>query len=352
MSPPSASGPAADRLDPKQSAKEAGLVYVTDETPGIRRKRWGRGFTYFDVDGERITDPERRAQYEEMAIPPAWTDVWISPSPRGHIQATGRDAKGRKQYIYHERWHEVRNETKFHRLLEMGRALPALRERLDRDCRRRGLDRAKVVATVISLLDETLIRVGNPEYARENESFGLTTLLCRHVEVNTRTVRFEFLGKGGKEQEVAIRDRRLARLVAVCHELPGHELFQYLDADDRRHPVDSDDVNRYLKEATGHDLTAKDFRTWGASAAAALALRDAGRPGSDKEADQTVREVIEQVAEELGNTPAVARQFYIDPRVVEAYRSEELMEISRQPRKGLEVGESILLRLLEAQVEV
>lgn len=337
----------APRPDPEESARRAGLVYASDEAPGITRRRQGRGWSYRRPDGGLISRGEERDRLEALAIPPAWTEVWINPSPRGHIQATGRDARGRKQYIYHDAWHEVRNHTKFHRLLTVGRALPALRERVDEALRHRVLDRDKVVATVVRLLDETLIRIGNPEYAQENESFGLTTLLCEHVEIHTRTVRFRFTGKSGKDQEVALQDRRLARLVGSCQELPGQTLFQWQDDGGTCHPVDSDDVNRYLREATGVDLTAKDFRTWGGSATATLAFREAGRPESDAREDEVVLEVIDATAERLGNTRAVAREFYVDPRVIAAYRSGRLLEISRRPLKGLDAGESILRRLLE-----
>lgn len=339
----------AQRPDPRESARRAGLVYATDESAGITRQRRGRGWSYRRPDGSLIPHGDERDRLEALAVPPAWTEVWINPSPRGHIQATGRDAKGRKQYIYHDAWHEVRNDTKFHRLLDVGRALPDLRERVDEVLRHRALDREKVVATVVRLLDETLIRIGNPEYAAANESFGLTTLLCEHVEINTRTVRFQFTGKSGKEQEVALRDRRLARLVGTCQELPGQNLFQWQDDDGTCHPVDSDDVNRFLREATGIDLTAKDFRTWGGSATATLALREAGAPESETQADEVVLGVIDLTAERLGNTRAVAREFYIDPRVIDAYRSGRLMEVSRRPLKGLDAGESILRRLLEAE---
>ena len=260
--------------DPQVSAEEAGLRYVSDTMPGVRRRRAGKGFSYIDTNGRRIADPERIAWFNGLAIPPAWTDVWISPIKRGHIQATGRDARGRKQYRYHPRWREVRDEAKYGRLIEFARALPAIRRRADRDLRRRGLPREKVLALVVRLLEATLIRVGNEEYARENRSFGLSTLRDRHVKGNGSNLRFSFKGKSGKEHDVPISDRRLARLVKQCQEMPGQELFQYVDDDGRRQSIDSGDVNDYLRAISGQDFTAKDFRTWAGTVAASMALQD------------------------------------------------------------------------------
>ena len=237
--------------DPELHAEEAGLRYITDDRPGVRRRRAGKGFFYLGTDGGRITDPERIAWFNGLAIPPAWTEVWISPMKRGHIQATGRDARGRKQYRYHPRWREIRDQAKYGRTIEFARALPRIRRRTDRDLRRRGLRREKVLALVVRLLEATLIRVGNDEYVRENRSYGLSTMRTRHVEVEGAKIRFTFRGKGGKDHEIDVRDRRLVRLVRQCQELPGQELFQYLDADGRRQDVTSDDVNDYLREISG-----------------------------------------------------------------------------------------------------
>ncbi|MGH2446731.1 MAG: DNA topoisomerase IB, partial [Candidatus Limnocylindria bacterium] len=260
--------------DPRAHAEEAGLRYVTDALPGVRRRRAGMGFSYVGPDGERIADPDRRAWFEGLAIPPAWTDVWISPIRRGHMQATGRDARGRKQYRYHPRWRPVRDEAKYGRLIEFARALPRIRRRTERDLRRRGLPREKVLALVIRLLESTLIRVGNEEYARDNDSFGLSTLRDRHVEWDGSDLHLTFRGKSGKEHAVRVRDRRLARLVRQCQEIPGYELFQYLDAAGERQSIDSEDVNDYLRDISGEEFTAKDFRTWAGTVAASMALTE------------------------------------------------------------------------------
>ncbi|MGH2417944.1 MAG: DNA topoisomerase IB, partial [Candidatus Limnocylindria bacterium] len=237
--------------DPELHAEEAGLRYLTDDVPGVRRRRAGKGFAYIGPDGGRVTDPDRIAWIKRLAIPPAWTDVWIAPIERGHVQATGRDARGRKQYRYHPRWREVRDEAKYGRLIEFARALPRIRRRTDRDLRRRGLPREKVLALVVRLLETTLIRVGNEEYARDNGSFGLATLRSRHVKGDGSDLRFTFKGKSGKEHEVPVRDRRLARLVMQCQELPGQELFQYVDESGDRQSIDSEAVNDYLREISG-----------------------------------------------------------------------------------------------------
>jgi DNA topoisomerase-1 len=258
--------------DPVESARVAGLTYVTEGRPGLARKRARKSFIYIDADGRRVRDPATLARIGALAIPPAWRDVWICASPHGHIQAVGRDARGRKQYRYHPRWREVRDETKYARMLSFAAALPAIRARVRADLARPGLPRAKVLATVVKLLETTLIRVGNAEYARANGSFGLTTLRARHVSVRGASMRFEFRGKGGKPHAVDVRDPRLARVVKRCQELPGQELFQYVDDDGRRQSIDSADVNRYLREAAGEEFTAKDFRTWSGTVLAALAL--------------------------------------------------------------------------------
>jgi DNA topoisomerase-1 len=249
-------------VDPEATAEEAGLRYVNDAMPGIRRRRAGRGFTYAGTDGRRLTDRRVLARIRALAIPPAWTDVWICPIARGHLQATGRDARGRKQYRYHARWREVRDEAKYGRMVAFGQALPRIRRRVEADLALPGLPRERVLAAVVRLLEKTAVRVGNEEYARENRSFGLTTLRNRHAEVGTSRIRFRFRGKGGKETEVELNDRRLARIVARCQELPGQALFTYLDEDGEPRTVDSADVNEYLREISGEEFTAKDFRTW------------------------------------------------------------------------------------------
>jgi DNA topoisomerase-1 len=309
----------SDIADPISSARAAGLRYVDDSQPGLRRRRSGKTFIVLDARGRRVRDRETLRRVRHLAIPPAWTDVWISPSPDGHVQATGRDARGRKQYRYHPRWRAVRDETKYARMLGFARALPALRARVDADLRRPGLPREKVLATVVRLLETTFIRVGNEEYARHNKSFGLTTLRDNHVDVRGSTLRFDFRGKGGKRHEVGVTDGRLARVVRRCQELPGQELFQYVDDDGTRRTVDSADVNAYLREVTGEDFTAKDFRTWAGTVLAALALQELHASSSATQAKKNVLRAVEAVARQLGNTPAICRKCYVHPGVIEAY---------------------------------
>lgn len=314
--------------DPEETAKEAGLRYVNDSMPGIRREPVGDGFRYIGVDGAPTEDERLLARARALAIPPAWTDVWIAPTSRGHIQATGRDEKGRKQYRYHPRWRAVRDETKYARMIAFAQALPYIREVVSADLGRSGLPREKVLATVVRLLDETDIRVGNAEYARENESFGLTTLENRHVEVSGSTLRFEFRGKSGKNHVAEVTDRRVARIVKRCQELPGHELFQYLDDTGERRVVESSDVNEYLHSVTGQDFTAKDFRTWGGTVAAARALRDLGGYDSEAQAKHNIVQAVKAAAEQLGNTPAICRKCYVHPSVVDAYMNGSLLSTS------------------------
>ena len=334
----------------RRAARSAGLRYVSDEQPGIRRRRCGRGFTYLGPDGERIADPAERGRLAALVIPPAWTEVWICPRPDGHLQATGRDDAGRKQYLYHPRWRDERDATKFERLAPFGRTLPRLRARLDQDLGRPGLPRERVLAATVRLLDATLLRIGSPAYARDNGSYGLTTLEDDHVEVTSRSLRFEFPGKGGKEAAIDLRDRRLARLVGRCQDLPGQALFQYEDEAGEIRRVDSGDVNEYLVETTGEDFTAKDFRTWGASVLVARALREAGPAGSKRAAERQVLEAIDGAAEALGNTRAVCRDSYIHPAVPEAYRDGWLFDLGPlRKRRGLEEGEPLLLAVLERE---
>lgn len=305
-------------LDALHSAAEAGLIYTVDSAPGIRRVRRGRGHSYLNADGARISAAERK-RIEALVIPPAWKDVWICPSHRGHLQATGRDQRGRKQYLYHPSWRAVRDEAKFTQLADFGAALPDLRRRVAQDLSQGGLTRAKVVAAVVSLLDKTLIRVGNEEYRRDNGTFGLTTLGDEHVEIDGSMLRFKFLGKSGIEHEVDLRDRRLARVVRACHELGGRELFTYVGDDGQPVRVDSCDANEYLSLAVGQSVTVKNFRTWGASVIVAEELHDAG--GVD---DKAVIEAIDLAAATLGNTRTVCRNSYVDPRVIDAARSGSL----------------------------
>jgi len=311
--------PAAAPPPPQESAAEAGLRYVSDTSPGIRRKRSGTGFTYVGQDGKRITDQKTVERIRKLAIPPAYTDVWICPMPNGHLQATGRDARGRKQYRYHPRWREVRDETKFGRMVAFSEVLPRLRARVEADLGRAGLPREKVLATVVRLLECTNIRVGNDEYARANGSYGLTTLKDKHVEVSGGSLRFSFTGKSGKTHQVELSDRRLARIVQRCRDVPGEELFQYLDDDGARQTIGSGDVNDYLREISGQEFTAKDFRTWAGTMLAVRALRDLGPMDTEREAKSAIVRAVDQVAEQLNNTRAVCRKYYIHPTVLETY---------------------------------
>ncbi|HUQ16414.1 MAG TPA: DNA topoisomerase IB [Candidatus Saccharimonadales bacterium] len=346
---------AADAID---AAKAAGLRYVSDDAPGITRARSGRGFSYRDPAGALIRDRAEVARIRRLAIPPAWTSVWICANPLGHLQATGRDARGRKQYRYHDRWREVRDGTKYGRMIDFGAALPKIRTRTDTDLRRQGLPREKVLATVVRLLEGTLIRVGNEEYAKENRSFGLTTMQNRHVDVSGGTMLFRFRGKSGVQHEVDVRDRRLAPVVRRCQELPGQDLFQYVGDDGEPHGIGSDDVNAYVKEISGEDFTAKDFRTWAGTVLAVRALEELDGYESEAEAKRQVQTAVESVARRLGNTRAVCRKCYIHPAVLEAYldgslrRSPDSLRrgVKAPERNGLTAEEGRVLRVLKARV--
>ncbi|HEV8132044.1 MAG TPA: DNA topoisomerase IB [Acidobacteriota bacterium] len=312
--------------DPVATAKAAGLHYVSDARPGIRRKRAGKSFTYIDVDGKRLRDPVQLHRIKSLASPPAWTVVWICSVPYGHIQATGRDARGRKQYRYHSKWRKLRDETKYNRMLAFGEALPMIRQRVAEDMAKPDLSRENVLATVVRLLETTLIRVGNEEYVRENRSFGLTTMRDQHVDIAGSKLRFHFQGKSGKEHTVSITDRRLAKIVKRCQEIPGYELFQYLDEEGDRQSIDSADVNEYLRQITGEDFTAKDFRTWAGTVLFALALQEFESFDSKTQAKKNVVHAIEKVAEKLGNTPNICRKCYIHPGIIEAYLDGSILE--------------------------
>jgi DNA topoisomerase-1 len=327
---------------------DVGLRHVSDATPGIRRRRRGKHFDYRDAKGAPIEDAEVLARIRALAVPPAWTDVWICPHSNGYLQATGRDKRGRKQYRYHSHWREVREESKFDRLVQFAAALPALRERVDSDLSQRGITRERVLATVVRLLETTRMRVGNEEYARSNGSYGLTTLRNEHAEVATATVSFTFRGKSGKEHAVRVHDRRLARIVRQCRDLPGHELFEYLDEAGERHSVSSTDVNEYIREIAGQQFTAKDFRTWTGTVLAALALRAVGLPDSEAEGARKVKEALETVSAALGNTVAVCRKSYVHPSVVDAYLSGRVIEPDVRDVPGLSQEESATLALLRA----
>jgi DNA topoisomerase I len=329
-----------------EAAEDAGLRYVNDDQPGFSRQRKGEEFEYLDQKGKPIRDEQRLLRIKRLAIPPAWTEVWICPSSNGHIQATGRDARRRKQYRYHERWREIRDENKFDRLVNFGKALPKIRRRLKKDLALSGLPREKVLATIVQLLERSLIRVGNEEYARENKSFGLTTMQDRHVDVKGSKLRFRFRGKSGRQHEVDVTDRRIARIVSKLQDLPGQSLFQYLDDEGKVRDITSQDVNEYLREITGEDFTAKDFRTWAGTVLAAIALRAAGEFETKTQAKANIKNAIEAVAKVLGNTPAICRQCYIHPAILETYLNGDSIDGLKQ-ETAKELTQSAVLKLLQ-----
>ena len=318
--------------DPATVARDAGLRYVNDDSPGIRRVKRGRSFGYIDPEGRAIRDAETLARIKALAIPPAWTEVWICPRADGHIQATGRDDRGRKQYRYHARWRSVRDEAKYGRTLAFGRALAKIRRATERDLKLPGLPRRKVLAAVVRLLETTLIRIGNDEYARDNHSFGLTTMRDRHARVKGATVEFRFRGKSGINHTVSIDDRRLARVVGRCQELPGQELLQYLDDDGEIRDIGSDDVNEYLRAIAGEEFTAKDFRTWAGTVLAMIALQEFEAFDSQAQARKNIVRAIESVARRLGNTPSVCRKCYIHPGILDAYLDGTTLELAPRAR--------------------
>lgn len=340
---------------PHEAARAAGLRYVTDEMPGIRRKLAGKHFAFYNPNGRKIRDQAEIARIRALAIPPAYTDVWISPIAHGHLQATGRDARGRKQYRYHKRWREVRDETKYGRMIAFAKALPKMRKIIDQHMALPGLPREKVLATVVQLLETTLIRVGNEEYAKDNKSYGLTTMKDQHVQISGSTLRFKFKGKSGVRHAINLHDRRLARIVQACRDIPGQDLFQYEDDDGQHQSIDSQDVNAYIKEISGDDFTAKDFRTWVGTVTCALTL--AGLPAIESESDKkkTVVEAIKLVAERLGNTPAVCRKCYVHPSIIDHYLETGMLKPLataavrdfRVPTTGLRPEEKAVVRLLE-----
>jgi DNA topoisomerase-1 len=343
--------------DPEQAALSAGLRYVTDDSPGLRREPARDGFTFLRAGGAEVRDEATLQRIRSLAIPPAWTEVWICPTADGHLQATGRDARGRKQYRYHPRFREVRDETKYGHMLEFARALPALREKIARHMALRGLPREKVLATVVHLLETTLIRVGNDDYAKENKSFGLTTLRDRHVEVEGTKLRFDFKGKSGKTWRLQVQDRRVANIIKACQELPGQRLFQYTDDDGDPREVTSSDVNEYLREVSGSDITAKDFRTWAGTVMAALALQEVEKVDTQAAMKKNVRAAVESVAARLGNTPAICRKCYVHPEVFAAYAEGELLlQVGRRAEQALaqpgrlKPEERAVLTLLEARL--
>jgi DNA topoisomerase-1 len=340
------------------AADEAGLNYVTDQSPGLIRRRAGRRFVYLDTRGRRIKDPETLMRIRSLAIPPAWRDVWICPEARGHLQATGRDARGRKQHRYHPRWRETRDSAKFSRTIAFGRALPRIRRKVARDLRRPGLGREKVLAAMVRLLETTLIRIGNEEYLKQNHSVGLSTMRNRHVSIRGGVLHFNFRGKSGKQHEIDLKDPRLARIVRRIQELPGQELFQYLDQDGTTQKISSTDVNAYLREIAGAEFSAKDFRTWSGTVLAAFTLREFGQFKNQKQARRNLVSAIEDVARRLGNTPTICRKCYIHPAVMDGYLDGKTIGVLKAraaadlyaPSSSLSADEKAVLAFLQSHL--
>lgn len=343
--------------DPTLSAEWAGLRYTSDEKPGITRKKAGKGFYYLDQKGEKVTDEKALDRINKLVIPPAWTEVWIAKTAKGHLQATGRDAKGRKQYLYHPEWQKARNLTKFGRMIAFGKSLPALRERIQNDIQSRELDKRKVTALVVSIMDNALIRIGNRAYAKSNKSYGLTTLRDRHVSFNGSTVTFSFVGKKGVEQKIDLKDRRLAQLVKKCKDIPGYDLFQYYDEDGERQTLESGDVNEYLREVTEYDFTAKDFRTWGGTVRMVECLERVIDESPEIDKEKGIKEAVKEVARGLGNTPTVCSKYYIHPEVVNLFREDKLLNYLKKhdPSKSkiehLSNMENFVLKMLEKSLK-
>lgn len=339
--------------DPVASAKAAGLRYVSDEMPGIRRVSRGKHFVYVGTDGKEIDDERELARIKALAVPPAYTDVWICPFANGHLQATGRDARGRKQYRYHKRWREIRDETKYGRMIAFAQTLPQIRKRVEADIALPGLPREKVLAAVVQLLETTAIRVGNDEYAKDNGSFGLTTLRNGHAKVDGSTVRFSFRGKSGIRHAIDLQDRRLARIVRKCQDLPGQQLLEYVDEDGATHAIDSADVNEYIRAISGEDFSAKDFRTWLGTVTCAALLAQQDEAESQTERKQRLGGVIKDVAKRLGNTPAVCRKCYVHPDVLDLYLERGALQLPAKMRRteGLLPDELFVLALLRERAK-
>lgn len=345
------------KVEPVESAKAVGLRYVTDTIPGFSRKKKGKQFEYLDLKGKPLKAPSHLARIKSLVIPPAWTDVWICPHENGHLQATGRDARGRKQHRYHPRWREVRDETKYTRMLVFAKDLPRIRKRLHRDLKLPGLPREKVLATIVKLLEVSLIRVGNEEYARDNKSYGLTTMQDKHAEVKGGKVKFQFRGKSGKAHDIDIHDKHLARVVKLCQDLPGQDLFQYIDEAGKKQDVKSEDVNEYLRSIAGEEFTAKDFRTWAGTVLAAMALQEFEKVNNQKQARKNIVRAIEAVSQRLGNTPSVCRKCYVHPAVLDSYLDGTLVEtlkkraqVEAQRLKHLRPEEAMVLGLLQERL--
>ena len=345
-------------LEPKKTAEIAGLRYVRADSLQIKRQKVGRGFSYLYISGDRITDEDELERLKSLTIPPALTDVRLCHLPDGHLQATGRDAKKRKQYFYHPEWRKIRSQHKFNRMLLFGASLPLIRKTTDKDLRKHGLPREKVLAAVVQLLETTLIRVGNDRYAKQNRSFGLTTLRDRHIEIKGSKVKFEFRGKSGVEHEIALQDRRLANIIKKCQEIPGYEIFKYYDESGERQFVDSADVNEYLQQITEQEFTAKDFRTWAGTLLAAIELSELGEFDSEKQAQKNITQAIKIVAKQLGNRPATCRQYYVHPTIVEAYQDCSLLKLmsqaadSKSATNDLNPEEMVILKIIKQALPI
>lgn len=345
-------------LEPQDSAELAGLRYVGADTLQIQRKKVGRGFSYLDRHGKRITKKAELKRLQSLAIPPALTDVWFCHLPNGHLQATGKDAKHRKQYFYHPEWRKIRSQHKFNRMLLFGATLPLIRETTAKHLRQRSLSREKVLAAAVQLLETTLIRVGNDRYARQNCSFGLTTLRDRHVEIMGDKVQFEFRGKSGVDHAIELEDRRLAKVIQQCQEIPGYEIFKYYDRSGDRQFIDSGDVNDYLQQITQQDFTAKDFRTWAGTLLTAIELKELGEFNSESEADKNITQAIKHTAKQLGNRPATCRKYYVHPAIPKAYKNGCLLELMFQTAdcesipNGLNLEEIAILQIIKEELAV
>ncbi|HYP04910.1 MAG TPA: DNA topoisomerase IB [Bryobacteraceae bacterium] len=336
--------------DPLVAAEQAGLEYTTDSTPGIKRLKHGASFRYVLPDGKAVADQPTLNRIRSLVIPPAWTDVWICSSPYGHLQAVGRDAKGRKQYRYHSAYRSQRDQTKYGRMLAFGAALPKIRERIDADLKLAGMPKNKVLATVVQLLERTCMRIGNDEYAKQNESFGLTTLQDQHVKIAGSTLRFKFRGKSGQQQDIEIDDPRIAKIVKRSRDIPGYELFQYIDEAGENCRITSTDVNNYIREITGEDFTAKDFRTWGGTGWAALVFEELGPATNESEAKKRIVEAIKAVSSRLGNRPATCKKYYVHPAILEAYTDGSLFN-ALQSCTGAQREEACVIRVVSDYVQ-
>ena len=340
-------------LEPKETASQAGLRYVRADSLQIKRKKVGRGFSYFDAQGDRITDSTEIERLKSLTVPPALTDVWLCHLPNGHLQATGRDTKQRKQYFYHPQWRKIRSQHKFNRMLLFGASLPSIRQTNAKHLRQRKLSREKVLAAVVQLLETTLIRIGNDQYAKKNRSFGLTTLRDRHVDLEGDQIKFEFRGKSGVDHEIELQDPRLANIIKQCQEIPGYEIFKYYDQSGDRHFVDSGDVNQYLQQITQQDFTAKDFRTWFGTLQGAIELNNLGGFDTKKQAAKNITQAIKNVAKKLGNRPATCRKYYVHPAIIKAYEDASLLQLMSQTTEsqgdidGLNPEEIVIMQIIK-----